>query len=163
MASDQKEVKRLVKRDCPLVIVVSPPCTAFSIANQSDVDPKALAGAIEMIRFAMELCEVQRRAGRLFVFEHPQSSRAWQLESVVSLTTREGVKKSTFHQCMNGLEARDRLGVAPAYKPTSVLTNHVALEEVFRRKCSGGHRHVQLVGNTRVQRRPNILRACAMP
>ena len=34
MASDQKEVKRLVRRDCPLVIVVSPPCTAFSRSRE---------------------------------------------------------------------------------------------------------------------------------
>ena len=105
-----------------------------------------MAGAVEMIRFAIELCEVQRKAGRFFIFEQPQSARAWNLESVVQLTIRDGVGKSTFHQCMYGLEARDHLGSAPAYKPTSVLTNHEALEELLGRRCTGGHRHVQLVG-----------------
>jgi site-specific DNA-cytosine methylase len=53
----------MIRRDCPTVLVVSPPCTAFSIANQGEVDPATLAGATEMIRFAMEVCDMQRRAG----------------------------------------------------------------------------------------------------
>ncbi len=51
-----------------------------------------------------------------------------------------------FTTCMSGLEARDQQGSAPAYKPTSVLTNHPALAGVLQEKCAGGHRHVQLVG-----------------
>ena len=47
---------------------------------------------------------------------------------------------------MYGLEARDRIRSAPAYKPTSVLTNHDALSEVLQKRCTAGHRHVQLVG-----------------
>ena len=62
------------------------------------------------------------------------------------MTSREGVFKTTFHQCMHGLEGRDKLGSAPAYKPTSVLTNHSALAEALQTKCAGGRRHVQLVG-----------------
>ena len=58
-SKDQGEVKRLIRRDCPTVLVVSPPCTAFSIANQGEVDKRTLAGAIEMIRFAIEICEIQ--------------------------------------------------------------------------------------------------------
>ena len=145
-SKDQQEVKRMIKRDGPTVLIVSPPCTAFSIANQGEIDPQVLAGAVEMIRFSIEICELQHKAGRQFIFEQPQSSRAWNLDEVIKMTHREGVIKSTFHQCMYGLEARDQLGSAPAYKPTSVLTNHSALSEVLQKKCAGGHRHVQLVG-----------------
>ncbi len=59
---------------------------------------------------------------------------------------QDGVVRTTFHQCMYGLVARDHLGLAPAYKPTSVLTNHPAFENVLQGKCTGGHRHVPLVG-----------------
>ena len=96
----------MIRRDRPTVVIVSPPCTAFSIANQGDVDPAMLAGAVEMIRFSMDICDMQRRAGRHFVFEQPQSSRAWQLKEVVQLMYREGINKTTFHQCMYGLRAR---------------------------------------------------------
>ena len=106
----------------------------------------SLEGAVEMIRFAIELCELQHTSGRHFICEKPQSSRAWSLNEVVKLAYHEGVEKATFHQCMYGLEARDKHGVAPAYKPTSVLTNHSALAEVLQKRCDGNHRHAQLVG-----------------
>ena len=47
---------------------------------------------------------------------------------------------------MYGLVSWDQLGPAPAYKPTSVLTNHPALAGVLQEQCHGGHRHAQLVG-----------------
>ena len=43
---DQKEVKILIRKDCLTVLVVSPPCTAFSIANQGEVDKQTLESAI---------------------------------------------------------------------------------------------------------------------
>ena len=101
-----------------------------------------------MVRFAIELCQLQHKSGRHFIFEQPQSSRAWSLGEVIKLTYRDGVTKTTFHQCMYGLEARDHAGVAPAYKPTSVLTNHPALVEVLQERCDGSHRHAQLIGKS---------------
>ena len=65
---EQKDIKRMIKRDQPTVLIVSPPCTAFSIANQGEVGPHMLAGAVEMIRFSIELCKLQHRAGRNFNF-----------------------------------------------------------------------------------------------
>ncbi len=130
-SKDQEEVKIMNKRDCPTVLVVSPPCTAFAIANHGEIAPQVLAGAVEMIRFSMDICNLQHKAGRQFIFEQPQSSRAWYLESVTEMTSREGVLKSTLHQCMYGMETRDELGSDPAYKPTSVLPNHNALADVL--------------------------------
>ena len=99
-----------------------------------------------MIRFSIDICELQHKSGRHFIFEQPQSSRAWNLDEVVKMTYKEGVCKTIFHQCMYGLVARDEMGSAPAYKPTSVLVNSHAAAEVLQERCSGGHRHVQLVG-----------------
>ena len=64
------------------------------------------------------------------------------------MTYHEGVMKTISHQCMYGLETRDQYGVAPAYKPTSVLTNHPALLEVLQERCNGKHRHAQLIGKS---------------
>jgi hypothetical protein len=147
-SKDQKEVMRRIRKDCPTVVIVSPPCTAFSIANQGEIDMSTLEGAIEIIRFSTEICELQHKSGRHFLLEQPQSSRAWSLNEVVKLAYLDGVEKATFHQCMYGLEARDHQGVAPAYKPTSVLTNHPALVEVLQEKCNGKHRHAQLIGKS---------------
>ena len=62
------------------------------------------------------------------------------------MTYRDGVGKTTFHQCMYGLETRSGQGSAPAFKPTSVLTNHPALIEVLQDRCNGGHKHAHLIG-----------------
>jgi hypothetical protein len=47
---DQNEVRKMIRRDKPLVLTVSPPCTLFSIANQGPVSPVDLAGAKELMR-----------------------------------------------------------------------------------------------------------------
>ena len=86
---EQSEVKRRIRRDCPTVLVVSPPCTAFSIANQGEIDNNTLEGAIEMIRFAIEICELQHKSGRHFIFKLPQSPRAWNVNEVVKLAYHE--------------------------------------------------------------------------
>ena len=71
-----------------------------------------------MSKFAIDMCDVQRREGRHFIFEQPQGSRAWDLDAVKEMVTTEEVQVSTMHQCMYGLRARDAKGEAPAYKPT---------------------------------------------
>jgi site-specific DNA-cytosine methylase len=97
----------MIRRDKPLVITVSPPCTLFSIANQGPIDQKELAGAIEMMKFAVEMCELQRREGRYFVFEQPQGSRAWDLGVVKEMMIKQDSWTTTMHQCMYGLKTRD--------------------------------------------------------
>ena len=61
---DQNEVRKMIRRDRPLVLTASPPCTLFSIANQGPIDPRELAGAVEMIKCAMEMCDIQRREAK---------------------------------------------------------------------------------------------------
>ena len=114
------------------------------------MDKQTLEAVIEMIRFSIEISELQHRAGRHFMFEQPQSSRAWSPNEVVRMAYHEGVIKSRFHQCMYGLKARGQSGVAPAYKPNSVLTNHPALAEVLQQRCNGDHRHPQLIWEERM-------------
>ena len=145
-AKDQNEVRRMVRRDKPLVITVSPPCTVFSIANQGPIDQKELAGAIEMMKFATEMCELQRREGRYYVFEQPQGSRAWDLGVVKEMMAKQDSGITTMHQCMYGLKTTDAEGEGMACTPTKVITNHDTLAEALSRKCNGAHRHVHLVG-----------------
>ena len=81
----------MVKRDNRLVLTVFPPCTRFSIANQGPVSPVDLAGAKELMRFAVEMCELQLKGERSFVLEEPLTSRAWSLEPVMKLMITKGV------------------------------------------------------------------------
>ncbi len=127
---------------------MSPPCTLFSIANQAPIDSKELASAIEMMKFAAEMCDIQRREGRYFIFEQPQGSRAWDLGAVKEMMTKRDAWITTMHQCMYGLNTRDVRGEALAYKPTTTVTNHDALAGALSRRCTGGHGHAHLVGKT---------------
>ena len=133
----------------------------FSIANQGPNDPRELAEAKELMRFAVEMCDLQLRADHHFVLEQPLTSRAWALEPVMKLAATEDVIATEFHQCMYGLEAVDQLGSAPAYKPTRILTNHPSLAEALTRRCDGSHRHAQLVGKSACARAAQYPHGCA--
>jgi len=149
----------MIRRDRPLVLTVSPPCTLFSIANQGPISVRDLEVAKELMRFAVEMCNLQLKAGRHFVLEQPRTSRAWSLESVMKLTITQGVILTDFHQCMYGLTAVDRLGPAPAYKPTRVLSSHPPPAEALTRPCDGTHRHAHLVGKSACSRAAQYPRA----
>ena len=99
-----------------------------------------------MMKFATDICELQRREARYFVFQQPQGSRAWDLVAIKEMMTKRDVWVTTMHQCMYGLRTKDAQGEASAYKPTTTVTNHEALAEALSRKCTGGHRHAHLVG-----------------
>ena len=88
----------MLRKDRPLVLTVSPPCTFFSISNQGPLNPKELAGAIEMMKVAVEMCDIQRREGRYFIFGQPQGSQAWDLAAVKTMTTKQDAWIATMHQ-----------------------------------------------------------------
>lgn len=138
-----------LKKDMPRVLITCPPCTQFSVLQ--NLNPHARCSedwkrAVEMVNFAVSLCEEQDRAARSFVFEHPQSASSWGLESLRRLKARSGVMQVDLHMCAFGMTAEDQLGCAPVYKPTRLLTNSEAIAGYMRRRCGGGHRHVHLVG-----------------
>ena len=43
-----------------------------------DLEEK-LRAAIEHLDFAMKMCEIQAKVGRMFVFEHPVQARSWRI------------------------------------------------------------------------------------
>ena len=104
------------------------------------------------MRLALEMCELQFKGKRDFVVEQPLNSRAWLLEPVTKLMSTKGVISTEFHQCMYGLIAVDRIGPAPALKPTRVLTSSPALAETLTRRCDGSHRHAQPIGKSACSR-----------
>ena len=70
-----KEAARsLLRRTRPKLLIASPPCTLFSLLQNLSggvKDNVRMQEAIDMVDFAVELCIMQHRAGRKFVFEHP--------------------------------------------------------------------------------------------
>ena len=46
--------------------------------------------------------------------------------------------------CRSGMSSEDSLGSAPVKKPTGWMTNSLHISDALEKRCSGGHRHVQL-------------------
>ena len=84
---DREMAKRMLRRDKPRLMVLSPPCTAFSQASNMNggPTPEALAEGIELFRFAIEMAVLQNRLGGVYVLENPQTSKAWQLPDIADL------------------------------------------------------------------------------
>ena len=96
LESGRTLARALVLRDRPGLLILSPPCTRFSHLQNlhpqglpAERNPAAWAEAIAFVDFAMELAEVQRVAGRSFVFEHPQSATSWKLSKVVEMMSKQ--------------------------------------------------------------------------
>ena len=147
--SDQQRAKMMVQRDKPALLVASPPCTALSVMQNLNqpVKGEVMRNAIRMVDFAVEMCMLQYKAGRKFVFEHPSTSRAWRLPSLMKLAELNGMCAVDFDQCMFGQTAVGKDGVRGlAKKRTRVMTNSEIIDKLLDRQCSRDHEHVPLTG-----------------
>ena len=155
LGAKRKKAKDMLERDKPMLLVVSPMCGAFSILQvlfnyprmkKEDVEAR-LKDGMSHLKFAMELCIMQHNAGRLFIFEHPESASSWSTKVVSTLAQVQGVYKVAFDFCMMGMKSKDDNGEEhPAKKRTGILTNSEATASILRRaQCDGGHVHVPLL------------------
>ena len=144
----QGKVWKMIRRDQPLVIGLSPECTLFSslqTLRKTEIPPADLAEAIECIKCCVEVAEYQRKKNRYFYFEHPLIASSWQLPCLAGLMEEDDVIKVVVHMCQFSLQARDAEWLGFAKKPTRVLTNLPSIAESIGRTCAGDHRHVHLI------------------
>ena len=155
VAAKRIKAARMIDRDKPLIIVACRMCGPFSAINNlnyAKMAPEEIKGklktAMEHVKFSLDLCLRQCKAGRLFVFEHPTSASSWSTSMLQQMADLEGVYTARFDFCKLGMETKDENGQpAPAKKRTTVLTNSPILAEVLRRaQCQGLHRHQHLIG-----------------
>ena len=149
----QNKVRRMVVEGKPFMLVGSPPCTAFSQLqglNSAKRDPKVvkaeLAAACAHVAFCFEMYEVQRRAGRYFMHEHPSAASSWNRPEVLEMLLKEDVELVEVDMCHFGMVGSDELGEALVRKRTKVLTNSCEVARRIAQRCDGQHRHIHLVG-----------------
>ena len=152
LAEDRAWARRLVWKHKPQFLVVCPPCTLFSSLQNLSPNglpaercPQLWAEALMMLEFGIELCQIQRRAGRGFLFEHPLTASSWEVGAVQQLQSEKGVLTSVFEMCQFGMCAEDAHGRGLVRKSTQILTNVDEVADYLSRRCPGGHRHVHLV------------------
>ena len=147
----------MLQKDKPELLVVSPPCTYFSNfqhlnRNRKEWQREERHTAIAMVDFAVEMCVFQHRAGRKFVFEHPSTSRAWSLPSLMKLAMLDGMYAVDFDQCMFGQTVVGPGGERGlAKKRTRLYTNSSVIDRLMDKQCSGEHEHKALLGGLATQ------------
>ena len=143
------KVIKMIKREKPFMIGMSPECTLFSVLQnlrKTPMNAEAWEKAVNCVKFAVKVARLQMAGGRYFYFEHPLSATSWAvIDELVELREMIEVQSVVLHMCQFGLTSRDSEGPGLAKKPTRVLTNLPSVAGMIDRKCQGGHRHVTLL------------------
>ena len=128
-----------------LMLILSPPCTLFNQLQQ--LSPYGLPAerclekwreALVMLQFAIELCEIQRAAGRGFLFEHPLTASSWSQSELKALAETHDVITTVIDMCRYGMTATDKIGTGPVRKSTKFLTNVPEVADSLNLRCEGG-------------------------
>ena len=95
-----------METNAPELLIASPMRAAFSTLQNLNYSKMIAAEvrdkvrvAMEHLDFALKLCEIQARAGRLFMFEHPVAARSWSLKLVKRLYKYARVTSVDFDFC----------------------------------------------------------------
>eukprot|EP00435_Cladocopium_sp_Y103_P018800 s2487_g4.t1 len=150
--SDPLQVKAMWKQlmeERPLLIVLSPPCTAFSPLQEWNFPRMSIRQAVRLIVGGLEHLELcasiarwQHRQGRFFMFEHPDLARSWKEQCLEDLAQMEGVLRVRCDLCRFNLRAN---GVDLNKKPTGLLLNSEEMAKELALRCTGDHPHQPLL------------------
>ena len=137
----QNQVSKMLGRDKPLVVSLSPPCTLFSLLQnlrKTEIDPKDFAKALECVRFSVKVARYQIRNGRFYYFEHPLTATSRNLDDLQELAGEIEIEAAIVHMCRFGITSSDSEGAGLVKKPTNVLTNMASIAESIGLRCEGG-------------------------
>ena len=98
------------------------------------------------MKLCFETYEFQRRGGRYFAHEHPSTATSWSSPFVLEMLLREDVELVEVNMCNFGMTSSDAEGEGLVRRRTNILTNLPEVAKRVARRCSGDHRHVNLIG-----------------
>ena len=100
-----------------------------------------------MVMSAVELCCIQKQAGRTFIFEHPRSAKSWEVvPGLKNLLNSVDVFESVLDMCAYGMMATDDRGQPGLVRKTArLITNSEEMVDATQHRCVGGHAHVHLL------------------
>ena len=146
--SQKKMWKALIEED-PWLIVLSPPCTAFSKLQLWNFPRMKRKKVIQMLQLGVAhlelVCEIikwQINRGGYVVFEHPRGASSWEQECIQEVLRMEGMMLVECDMCEFGLNVT---GEGLNKKPTTLATNSPCIAKKMARKCKKDHFHVPLL------------------
>ena len=98
------------------------------------------------MKFLFKMCEFQRRGGQYFDHGHPSHATYWSSPFVLEMFLREDVELVELDMCNFGMTSSDAEGEGLVRKRTKILINSPEVAKRVARRCSGDHRHVNLIG-----------------
>lgn len=144
----REEMWRTLKQERPDILVVSPPCTAFSplqAINWGRMDQqkkiRLIQAGLHHLRLATAVMKWQLNRGGLILFEQPAGATSWKEPCVQEIAQMKGVRTIVNHQCQFGLNV-DGQGLNK--KPTRWMSNVEEVLQKLDRRCKGDHPHVTL-------------------
>ncbi len=144
---------RLLAHYQPLMIMLSPPCTMFSVLtwlwNLKKMTESQYQARMKEARchieYSMQLAMMQYNASRYFAFEQPGQASSWDLECVKRVAALPGVVKVPFDMCMFGKTTP--FNKQPIKKRTIIMTNSALLAKSLEgHRCDGNHLHIACHG-----------------
>jgi len=148
----QDEVMRYLSKVKPGLVIVSPPCTLFSLLQNMNVNKhtrqylQRLRHAKRLLRFAWKVMQLVISYGGCFVFENPLTARTWLENEIQQLMDRDEVILVAADQCRFGLRSLDG---NLHKKPTGFLTNSPEIAQQLSLRCDGSHQHELILGNNK--------------
>ena len=137
-------------RDDPELVTCSPPCRPFSMLQELNFPKMVAEIVIELVgeglhhvRTSIQVCTWQYERRKLFLFEHPLTSKVWEEPEMQELQQLPGVFTCDLDMCMFGLNVD---GKGLNRKPTRVVVNSEAIATEIHRRCNGSHSHESLMG-----------------
>ena len=149
---DREKAVEYVETNKPLLVIGSPMCTMFSqlqrFTSWTAQKQRRWEDHKKHMEFVTAIYEMQAKAGRLFLHEHPTQATSWDLPGMRRLRKREGVHVVEGDQCMFGLTTfgQKSRGAQAARKRTKFMTNSCHIANELDKKCDGSHAHQLLVG-----------------
>ena len=149
-ANDRRKMWRMLKEEDPTLIILCPPCTAFTLIqelNFEKMDPvkavRIVLTGLNHLELAASVMRWQVQRGKYALLEQPGYARSWDEECIQELMELEGMRRCLLDMCCFEMNVD---GEGLNKKTTAVITNSEAIAEKISRRCPGGHTHVALVG-----------------
>ena len=131
-----QEMWRKLEEEDPIIVILSPPCTAFSQLQEWNFRKMSLEKAVAVVKIGVYHLNL---AAKIYVvFEQPKTARSW-LEPPMQRLLQLGFIRENCDMCEYGLKV-DGNGLNK--KPTGIMTNPPCIPQKLSRKCRHNHFHV---------------------